>query len=249
MKTFVFFILPFCCYQTLFSQETTISSSALFRKIQSNIHIAYEKDLGSSQCNNLDQIDSILDLKYKKEKQNLIIYWQSYVKFHKTMYYMGNSENKKAKKEIDIGIEKLKMIKNKNSEDYALLALLECVSLPLASMGGMFMLGDINNNIKKAIKLDTSNIRAYYVAGSFDYYTPEAFGGGKLAEQYLLKAISLPEQKIANDYLPSWGKEESYALLIKLYKKQSKKNLAKKYYEDAKAKWGNSKTFKSFDSL
>ena len=66
---------------------------------------------------------------------------------------------------------------------------------------------------------------------SNNFYTPKKYGGGKLVEKYLLKAISLPTQKTPNQYLPSWGKEESYEMLIKYYIQNKKWDLAKQYYE------------------
>ena len=133
-------------------------------------------------------------------------------------------------------------MKNKNSEDYALLAMLQGFSIQFKGMKAMFISRDIKKNLKKAIAIDSTNLRAYYVFASNDYHTPEKYGGGKKAEEYLLKAISLPAQKIKNDYLPSWGKEEAYEMLIKLYIKKEKWELAKKYYKEGIKKFPESYT-------
>ena len=104
----------------------------------------------------------------------------------------------------------------------------------------MFLGPEAQKYATQAISLDSANLRAYYVYASNDFYTPEAFGGGQEAEKYLLKALSLPTQKIANEYLPSWGKEEAYELLIKLYIKQEKWGLAKKFFHQGLAEFPES---------
>lgn len=81
-----------------------------------------------------------------------------------------------------------------------------------------------------AVELDPENIRANFVYASNDFYTPEMYGGGKEAESYLLKALELPSQKVENTYLPSWGREEAYEMLIKVYIKAEKWNEAKEHY-------------------
>ena len=90
----------------------------------------------------------------------------------------------------------------------------------------------IKKNVKKATQLDPDNLRAYYVHASNDYYTPEQYGGGKEAESLLKKAIALPEQKVKNNYLPSWGKEDAYILLTELYIKREKWTEAKTVYAE-----------------
>ena len=74
------------------------------------------------------------------------------------------------------------------------------------------------------------------------FHTPKKYGGGKETEEYLLKAISLPIQKVKNDYLPSWGKEEAFEMLIKFYIKNEKWDLAKKYYKKGIAAFPKSYT-------
>ena len=96
--------------------------------------------------------------------------------------------------------------------------------------------------------MDSTNLRGYYVFASNDFYTPEKYGGGQDAEKYLIKAISLPDQKIKNDYLPSWGKEESYEMLIKLYIKKEKWVLAKKYFQEGNKEYPESYTINQLAS-
>jgi hypothetical protein len=112
----------------------------------------------------------------------------------------------------------------------------------------MYISEDVNKNVNSAVSLDSTNLRAWYVSASNDFYTPEQYGGGKKAEKYLLKAISLPAQKIKNGYLPSWGKEESYVMLITLYVQNEKWDLAKKYYQEGIAAFPKSYQFNQLAS-
>lgn len=239
----VYFI--FICNILLGQNNKQISNNPLI-KVQERINFAFESDLKLKSCKNLEAIENSLN---RYNNKHLIVYWKSYVTLFKTMFYLQNEENEKAKATINEGIKKLKELPNKNSDDYALLAFMQCISLPTISMGGMYILGDISKNIKKAIKLDPKNIRAHYVAGAFDFYTPKELGGEKEAEGHFLKAISLPESNSEYKYMPTWGKEESYILLIQLYKDKSKIKLAKKYYDIAKEKYPTNIQLKNYESI
>jgi tetratricopeptide (TPR) repeat protein len=186
----------------------------------------------SQDNKHLNQISKELENLYQTRKQNLVLYWRAYLQFYSSIYYLKKGDKKTAEKEIDKGINWLKEMKNKNSEDYALLAMLQGFGIQFKGMKAMFISGDIKKNAQTAIALDSTNLRAYYVYASNDFHTPEKYGGGKECEKYLLKAISLPSQKIKNEYLPSWGKEESYEMLIKYYIRKKKWDLAKKYYQE-----------------
>ena len=91
----------------------------------------------------------------------------------------------------------------------------------------------VKQNAEKALQLDSLNLRAYFVLGLNDFYTPEQYGGGKKVEDYLLKAIKLNDQSVSNPYLPSWGKNTAYEMLIRLYINHKLFAEAKKYYQEA----------------
>ena len=78
-------------------------------------------------------------------------------------------------------------IGNKTSETYALLALVQSFSIQFASgMEAGRISAGIRENAGKALELDSTNVRGWYVLGSNDYYTPASFGGGKKVEYSLL---------------------------------------------------------------
>ena len=208
-----------------------IKSDTLLVGIQSKIYDAFVQSLMSKDNKALSKLSNDLDELNKSKKQNLILYWQSYLQFYSSIYYLKKGDEKTAEKEIDKGIDWLNEMKNKNSEDYALLAMLQGFDIQFKGMKAMFISSDIKKNINKAIAIDTTNLRAYYVYASNDYHTPKKYGGGQETEEYLLKAISLPAQKVKNAYLPSWGKEEAFEMLIKFYIENEKWDLAKKYFQ------------------
>ena len=147
---------------------------------------------------------------------------------------MTEKDNKSSEKILDEGIKQLNNVNPKNSEHLALLALMESFSIQYASgMEIPFISKRVKQNAEKALQLDSLNLRAYYVLGSSDFYTPEQYGGGKKAEGYLLKAIKLNDQSVSNPYLPTWGKNNAYEMLIRLYINHKQFTEAKKYYQEA----------------
>ncbi len=213
-------------------QAQSIQQDSLLVGIQGEIYNAFVQSFMTKNNDDLDSLYEKLETLYSTKKNNIILYWKSYLQFYSSIYYLKKGDKEIAEEEIAKGIEQLEEMKNKNSEDYALLAMLQGFDIQFKGMKAMFISSSIKKNIKKAIAIDSTNLRAYYVFASNDLHTPEKYGGGKEAEEYLLKAISLPAQKIKNDYLPSWGKEESYEMLIKLYIKKEKWKLAKKYFQE-----------------
>jgi hypothetical protein len=214
--------------------------NSILKNIQDKIYDAFVKAIVTDKPDDLNKIDEALFSLYKENPQNLVVYWNSYLKFYQSVYYLQHGEDKKAEKLVDTGIDWLKELKKKNSEDYALLSMLQGYSLQFKGMRAMFISGEVNESAERAISLDSTNLRAYYVYGSNDFYTPEKYGGGKKAENYLLKALSLPSQKINNEYLPSWGRAEAYELLIKLYMRNESWEKAKEYFRKAKAEFPDS---------
>ena len=213
-------------------QVEQVKTDSLLVSIQSKIYSAFLQSLISKDNNSLLKLSNELEELNKVRKENIILYWRSYLQFYSSIYYLEQGDKNTAEKEIDKGTDWLDEMKKKNSEDYALLAMLQGFGIQFKGIRAMFIAGDIKENAKQASAIDSTNLRAYFVYASNDFHTPERYGGGKEAEKYLLKALSLPAQKTKNVYLPSWGKEESYEMIIKLYIKKEKWELAKKYFQE-----------------
>ena len=176
----------------------------------------------------------------KNNNNGIIIYWYSYTCYYHSILLMVKKENKNSEKILEEGIVQLKNITTKNSEHLALLALMESFSIQYASVIEVpFISKRVKQNAEKALQLDSLNLRAYFVLGSNDFYTPEQYGGGKKAEGYLLQAVKLNDQSVANEYLPSWGKNSAYEMLIRFYINHKQFAEAKKYYRQAIAMFPN----------
>jgi hypothetical protein len=206
-------------------------ADSLLYNIQDKI---YEAFLSSFQKNNTQNLITIeQNLKKVSGQNQMVDYWIAYSKYYESIFYLKISEKKKSSKELTTAISILEKKKNKNSETYALLAFLQSFSIQFSGMSAPSLSSKVKKNAEMALNLEPNNIRAWYVLASNDYYTPKAFGGSKKCEEYLLKAISLNEQTIANPYMPSWGKSDSYALLIGYYIDKNDLKKAKEYLDTA----------------
>ncbi|MFY7787441.1 MAG: hypothetical protein ACOVQA_06165, partial [Thermoflexibacteraceae bacterium] len=218
-----------------------IQADNLLNGIQQKIYNAFVQGMMTQKDDQLVAIKKELVDLYQKKNQNLIQYWRAYSAYYHAIFALKIGNKDLAEDYTDEGIDLLDEIKNKNAEDYALLGLLQNFSIQF-KMGikAPFISSSVKSNAEKAMQLDKENPRGYYVYASNDFYTPEQYGGGKEAEHYLLKAVALPAQKVQNALLPSWGKEEAYEMLIKLYIKKEKWTEAKKYFQEGIAVFPNS---------
>jgi hypothetical protein len=235
-------------FVNVISPAENIQSDTLLVNIQNKIYRAFVKDRISQKDEALNALSIQLENLYKSKNQNLILYWRAYLTFYTSLGYLIKGDNKSAENEINKGIQMIEAAGKKSSEDYALLARLQSFSIQFNPMKAMYIAQEIKKNVNSSISLDSTNLRAYYVYASYDFHTPEEYGGGKETEKYSLKAIALPSQKITNNYLPSWGKEESYELLISFYIKKEKWDLARKYYNEGISAFPESYIIKQLSS-
>lgn len=185
-------------------------------------------------------INSMEELK-KSHPNPYVNYWEAFA-IYTLHIQIKDTDKKKAEELVDQGIKLLEEIKNKNSEHYALLALFQGLELNYASSVTVpFKAATNESTARKAIKLDANNLRAYFALALKDYYTPKMFGGGKIVEENLTKAISLNDKSDENPYAPDWGKPDAYRYLIRFYKKNEQLDKAKKLMEEALSKYPNDK--------
>ena len=239
-----FAILTLNCSITVPQHKTVMPLNAqekeVLNGIQGKIFNAFVQSNIQKDAAPLQVIQAQLKRLAKNNPNRLLTYWQSYLQYYAAIFYLARENKEKAEQEIDIAVDLMDDLDDKNSEDYALLALVESFSIQFKGFKAMFISSSIKKNGKRAMSLDPKNCRAYYVLASNDFYTPEKYGGGEQAEDFLLKAISLPAQQQKNPYLPSWGKEESYELLVKHYLKSDQKDKAKTYCKEGLEVFPNS---------
>ena len=223
--------LFFATLEVSFAQ-TSGNADSVLNNIQAKVYNAFVSDI-STKTNELQKLKMQLATLETSGQNRILVYWRSYLQFYNTILYSQTGKKSDAKEEVNVGIELLNNIPNKSSEDYSLLARLESIALQFAGMNVMNLSKSMNDNIQRGLQLESDNVRANFVYGSIDYYTPAAYGGGKQAEKYLLRAIQLKEKDLVGNYSPTWGKDEAYELLINLYLQNKDAEKAKSLFEEA----------------
>ena len=176
-------------------------------------------------------------------------YWNVYCKLYKSYFYATTKQQSKAVEMLDSGIQILEEKGKLTTEDYALLAYVQSQKLRYTTgMESGVLASKSRENALMSVKLDEENLRGWYVLAVIDFYTPKMFGGKEKCEEYLLKAIALPSQSIDNIYLPSWGKVESYSLLLNFYSELHDSIKFKQYYNKAIEEFPDEPTIQSYEN-
>jgi tetratricopeptide (TPR) repeat protein len=213
-------------------------ANVFLKNIQDKINNTFVKCCIDKNIDKLSEIESKLD---KIKNNNIVLYWKAYTIYYKAIYHYIYKDKDKSKLEIERGLLVFEAIKMKSSEDYALLSYMQSFSIQYSSgIRAGFLSTNAKKNAQKAIDMDNKNLRAFLVMGAIDFYTPKQYGGGNETEKFLKKAITMKSQEVKNDYLPSWGQEESYEMLIKYYIQSKKFNLAKQCFKEAIKKYPDS---------
>lgn len=224
MKNARFILL--LCFVLFLTLPLSAQDFSFLQNIQYKIDSALSSSLAQQNIAPLDSM--LLQLAALTPQNNLTTYWQSYARSMETIYFMRNKQAKEAEHIINRACDDMAKIGKKNAEDYALLASLQNLAIQFRSgMGAGKLSSQAVENARTALQMDSTNLRAWYVLATNDFYTPAFFGGGKKTERYLLKALSYPAQQVPNPYMPSWGREEAYQLLLTYY-------VQKELYEQAR---------------
>lgn len=226
----------------------TKSEKVSLHGIQDSILHAFYTDMGTQKDVALPTLRDALAGALKtssKSQEQLLTYWLSYAQYYSAIYYMQTQQPAKASAAIDDGIARLDDLKQKGSEEYALLARLQGLGMAYAGLKAPIMSRRMFKNGARAIELDTANVRAYTVAAINDYFTPKAFGGRRKAKGYLEKALSLPTQRVKSDFQPSWGREEAFEYLLRYLIEEEKGTGAAELYDKAIQEFPNSYMIRS----
>ena len=211
MKMFMFLT---CLWFCLLGHETqahhhnaTIYAADLVDTTLQNIEKKiYRSFVASTQETNLSTLlaqQKRLE-KAVETKTQFADYWLAYSYYYKSVYHLQKDDEKNAEISIKEGIKILEQKNSKNAEDLSLLAMLQSFSIQFTSgMSAGIISGRAKKNVQSALEMDPQNLRAHLVAGQLDFYTPTIYGGGKKAEEYFKKAISLADQKVKKLLEPS----------------------------------------------
>ena len=209
-------------------------NDSLLYNIQQRIYNAFVQSHITQSDQELLKLERSLNEIYKQSNNSLIAYWYSYTCYYHSIFYFITKDNKNSEKILNEGINTLSEAETKTSEHFALLAMMESFSIQFApGTEAIFISKRVKEDGQKAMDLDSTNLRSYFVLGSSDFYAPEQYGGGEKAEGYLKKAILLEDQSMKSPYLPSWGKNSAYELLIRFYIRKLQWDEAKKYFKEA----------------
>lgn len=172
---------------------------------------------------NINQLDSIIQNKNAEELSNnflriadaektqwLPYYYAAYTKVIQGMQEQDNSKKDALADKASELIGKAENILGKeNSEIDVIKSMIATVHMTVDPQSRyMTYLSEINENIKKAESLDSTNPRPVLLEAENKFYTPEQFGGGKdAAKEFFEKANSLDQKfKPETDLSPNWGR-------------------------------------------
>ena len=116
----------------------------------------------------------------------------------------------------DEDLTKALAIDSKNSEVYAIQAMLYQARIQVSFTRGMKYSGMASEAIEKAIVMNPANPRAHYMQAQNIFYTPAMFGGGaEKALPHYQKALALfnAQQDTARGFAPRWGKKQTIAMI------------------------------------
>ena len=206
-----------------------LDNDTVLDNVQQRIYSAF---LSCFQTNSPDSLLSIENTLTTSRSSQMYTYWIAYTGYYKTLFYLKSGKREESGSAIEAAIMAVDTVQNKNSELYALTAFLQSFSMQFNRGDTQDLISKINQNAEKALELDSTNMRAWYILGNNDMYVPVAFGGGRKCETYFLKAISLPEQFLSDPTMPSWGKSEAYSALVGYYIGNENFDKAKKYLSE-----------------
>lgn len=240
MKNARFILL--LCFMLLAAYPLSAQDLSFLQNIQSKIDSALSRSFAHQNTAPLDSM--LTQLANLTPQNNLTIYWQSYARSMETIYFMRNKQAKEAKHIINRACDDMEQLNKKNAEDYALLASVQNLAIQFRSgMGAGKLSSQAVGNAQTALQMDSTNLRAWYVLATNDFYTPAFFGGGKKTEKFLLKALSFPAQQVPNPYMPSWGREEAYQLLLTYYVQKEQYEQARVLLNAAQKEYPNGRWF------
>ena len=109
-----------------------------------------------------------------------------------------------------------------NSEIYALKGYVQFMQMSVDPQNRLDLIGKAETSLEKAMQLDPTNPRPYFIKGQNTFYTPEFFGGGAKAAKPLLEQAKEKFDAFspAAKFTPNWGQAQCEQLLQQANKGQ-----------------------------
>jgi len=228
------------------TEIVNFTSNSTLDNIENKIDQAFIKTQIQKKITPLNDLEKSLLI----GSDHMRVYWRCYLRYYQAIFYTVTIADKKACESVlKDGIKSLEDLKGKNSEDYALLGLLQNFSTQFVNgMQAGIIAQKAKANLEKSLKLNKNNMRAHCVLGLQNYYTPEEYGGKKKVESHLKTALSLPRQTENKPYFPSWGKNMAYETLVKYYLSTKNYSQAKTYLSQALEEFPNDYLLNSLEA-
>lgn len=208
MKKILFISLLSIQSMTLFAQEDAFTKkmTELIGKVSTTQPGQYEEVI-----NSLDRVTQV-------EQKNWIPKY--YLAYAYIMQAMTTSKKETIDGLLDIADRHLESAIQliENDELYVLKSLSKSARIGVNPMTrGMKYGPEALAMLEKAKEINPENPRIYFLLGQNAFYTPEAFGGGKVkAQEYFgLAQKKFAQFKPSNNLLPNWGAEQNLQMLEK----------------------------------
>lgn len=114
-----------------------------------------------------------------------------------------------------VQIDQANNLSAENSEIYALKGYIQFMKMSVDPQARLSFMASSSASLGKAKALNPENPRIYLINGQNTFYTPEAFGGGKLKAKPILEnaVAKFAIFKPATELDPIWGSDRAKALL------------------------------------
>ncbi len=229
-RLFIPFLLVFYFASPLLTAKESDKLTGPLKDIQQKIEQTFESARKTKDMTKMKDIINMLGEREKQKKSWINNYWQAFAYYHMSLLHLERGQKDEAKSFNEKAIEILEKIENPNSETYALMA--QSVSYSITFINSALAASTsakARQYVQKALKMNNKNLRAYYIQGRSDFYTPKQYGGGKVAEKSFLKALSLKETYSDKPNMPTWGKKQVYVFLVMFYQREGRTNDALLY--------------------
>ncbi|MEM9000537.1 MAG: hypothetical protein AAGB24_09760 [Bacteroidota bacterium] len=184
---------------------------------------------GTTRSTKLERLLAHVSYKLEKADTLELTYWKAYLYYKTGLSYLTDNKEK-AKDHLVQGIAILEKLENPNSETLTLQGTLHSTMIGVQRNKAWPLSIKAGELFDRALKYAEQNPRAYLGLGKSDFYRPVEYGGGKMVEVHLKKAIlyyNQEEQSVKKG--PSWGKDEAFYFLSAFYAKNDRMRDARFY--------------------
>lgn len=193
-------------------------AQSYLENIESRIEAAFGQSFATNE-NQLTPIIESLSKSYKEDKNRATAYWMAYACYQSAIYLLNTKQNDLSEAATKEGIAVLESITEKNDEDYILLGSLHSFSITFQPDLAPTISPKANNLVQKGLEINAKNLRGHLALGRSDYYKPAQYGGGKMVEKHLQKALSLKNTYSDDPNAPTWGRDDVYMYMVWFYRR------------------------------